>query len=64
VLRKRLELIGAESPQLTTSVRFAPGSIFPADVHHGGEELLVLKGTFSDDRGDYPAGTYVRNPPP
>jgi anti-sigma factor ChrR (cupin superfamily) len=44
-------------------VRFAPGSIFPAHVHDGGEEFLVLEGTFSDDRGDYPAGTYVRNPP-
>jgi anti-sigma factor ChrR (cupin superfamily) len=32
-------------------------------VHGGGEEILVLEGVFSDDRGDYPAGTYLRNPP-
>jgi anti-sigma factor ChrR (cupin superfamily) len=63
VLRKRLELIGTDAPRLTTLVRFTPASIFPAHVHDGGEELLVLEGTFSDDRGDYPSGTYVRNPP-
>jgi anti-sigma factor ChrR (cupin superfamily) len=63
VLRKRLELIGTDAPRLTTLVRFAPGSAFPAHVHDGGEEFLVLEGIFSDDRGDYPAGTYVRNPP-
>lgn len=63
VLRKRLELIGVGTPRLTTLVRFAPGSEFPEHVHDGGEEFLVLEGTFSDTRGDYPAATYVRNPP-
>ena len=28
-----------------------------------GEEIFVLEGTFSDQDGDYPAGTYIRNPP-
>ncbi|HEU5017876.1 MAG TPA: cupin domain-containing protein, partial [Pseudolabrys sp.] len=28
-----------------------------------GEEILVLDGVFQDERGDYPAGSYVRNPP-
>ena len=28
----------------------------------GGEEFLVVSGTFSDEHGDYEAGTYVRNP--
>jgi anti-sigma factor ChrR (cupin superfamily) len=32
-------------------------------VNGGGEEFLVLEGTFSDERGDYPRGSYVRNPP-
>jgi anti-sigma factor ChrR (cupin superfamily) len=63
VLRKRLELIGVGAPRLTTLVRFAPGSAFPEHVHDGGEEFLVLEGSFSDTCGDYPAGTYVRNPP-
>jgi anti-sigma factor ChrR (cupin superfamily) len=32
-------------------------------VHGGGEEFLVLEGVFQDEHGDFPAGTYVRNPP-
>jgi hypothetical protein len=32
-------------------------------THGGGEEFLVLDGIFQDEHGDYPAGTYVRNPP-
>jgi ChrR Cupin-like domain len=31
-------------------------------VHIGGEEFLVLKGTFKDQFGAFGAGTYVRNP--
>jgi anti-sigma factor ChrR (cupin superfamily) len=30
--------------------------------HGGGEEILVLEGIFSDEQGDYPTGTYLRNP--
>jgi len=44
-------------------VRFAPGHSFSAHTHGGGEEYLVLEGVFQDESGDYPAGTYVRNPP-
>ncbi|MEP2653829.1 MAG: cupin domain-containing protein, partial [Paraglaciecola sp.] len=29
----------------------------------GGEEFIVLEGVFQDEHGDFPAGTYVRNPP-
>ncbi|MCU7931825.1 MAG: cupin domain-containing protein [Candidatus Thiodiazotropha sp. (ex Codakia rugifera)] len=63
VQRKRLELIGRNLPQLTTLVRFAPGSKFTAHTHDGGEEFLVLTGIFSDASGDYGAGSYIRNPP-
>ncbi|MEM6579486.1 MAG: cupin domain-containing protein, partial [Pseudomonadota bacterium] len=31
--------------------------------HDGGEEYLVLDGTFQDEDGDFPTGAYVRNPP-
>jgi anti-sigma factor ChrR (cupin superfamily) len=44
-------------------VRYKPGSRFARHVHAKGEEILVLEGTFSDENGDYPAGTYLRNPP-
>ena len=46
----------------TTLVEFKPGSYFNEHTHDLGEELLVLEGVFSDENGNYPAGTYIRNP--
>ena len=46
----------------TALVRWAPNTRFNAHVHPGGEEILVLEGVFSDDAGDYPAGTWLRSP--
>lgn len=63
VQRRMLERIGGEVAVASTIVRYAPGSRFDAHVHEGGEEFLVLEGTFSDEQGHYAAGTYVRNPP-
>jgi hypothetical protein len=49
MLRKRLHLVGdVESGQVTTFVRYLPGSSFPEHDHPEGEEIFVLKGTFSD----------------
>ncbi len=63
VLRKRVHLAGpAESGQVTSVVRYLPGANFPAHDHPGGEEILVLDGIFSDEHGDWPAGTYLLNP--
>jgi anti-sigma factor ChrR (cupin superfamily) len=62
VERRMLERDGDEVARLTSLVRYAPNSHFSAHIHSGGEEFLVLEGTFSDDYGDFPAGTYVRNP--
>lgn len=61
--RKPLDRIGGEVARATSIVRYAPGSAFSAHVHTGGEEFLVLDGVFQDEHGDFPAGTYVRNPP-
>jgi len=47
----------------TTIVRYAPNSHFSSHVHSGGEEFIVLEGVFQDEHGDFPAGSYVRNPP-
>jgi len=63
VERRMLDRIGAESGHATTIVRYAPGSSFSSHVHQGGEEFVVLEGIFQDEHGDFPAGTYVRNPP-
>ena len=63
VERKMLDRIGDEVARATSIVRFAPGSAFAPHTHDGGEEYLVLEGTFQDETGDFPAGSYVRNPP-
>ena len=63
VERVMLDRVGAEKARATSLVRYAPDSCFPRHLHPGGEEILVLWGTFSDGSGDYPAGWYLRNPP-
>ena len=61
--RRMLDRIGDEVARATSIVRYAPHSRFSSHTHGGGEEFLVLDGVFQDEHGDYPAGTYVRNPP-
>jgi len=61
--RRMLERIGDEVARATSIVRYAPHSRFSVHTHGGGEEFLVLNGVFQDEHGDYPTGTYVRNPP-
>lgn len=63
VERRILFRIGDEVARATSIVRYAPGSAFPRHTHGGGEEILVLDGVFQDEHGDYPAGSYFRNPP-
>ncbi len=63
VSRIHLEREAAESGHTTSFVKFEPGSSFPPHQHPQGEEIFVLEGVFSDENGDYPAGTYIRNPP-
>ena len=62
VYRKKLDRIGDEVARATSLVKYDPGSYFSPHTHGGGEEFYVLEGVFSDEHGDYPAGTYVRNP--
>lgn len=61
--RRMLDRIGGEVARATTIVRYAPKSKFSAHTHTGGEEFIVLDGVFQDEHGDFPEGTYVRNPP-
>jgi anti-sigma factor ChrR (cupin superfamily) len=63
VQRQMLDRIGDEVARATSLVRYDAGSQFCAHTHGGGEEILVLEGVFSDELGDYPAGSYLRNPP-
>lgn len=62
VERRPLDRCGGEVARATSLVRYAPGSRFARHGHGGGEEILVLEGTFSDEQGDYGAGTYLRHP--
>jgi hypothetical protein len=61
--RRMLDRIGDEVARATSIVRYAPRSHFSPHTHGGGEEFLVLDGVFQDEHGDFPAGSYVRNPP-
>lgn len=63
VWRKRLALSGgAETGIVTSIVRYDAASAFPEHPHPGGEEIFVLEGVFSDEHGDYPAGSFLLNP--
>lgn len=46
----------------TALVRWAPNTLFNSHIHPGGEEILVLEGCFFDEHGQYPAGSWIRNP--
>lgn len=61
--RRMLDRLGAEVARATSIVRYAPGSRFSRHTHGGGEEFLVIEGVFQDEHGDFPAGSYIRNPP-
>ena len=61
--RRMLDRIGDAVARATSIVRYAPESHFSPHTHGGGEEFLVLEGVFSDEFGDFPAGSYIRNPP-
>lgn len=63
VRRMMLDRIGEEQARATSLVQYAKGAHFPHHFHPGGEEILVLSGTFSEDDSHYPAGWYLRNPP-
>jgi len=62
VWRKPLAREDAERGHATSIVRYDPGARFSEHGHPLGEEIFVLEGTFSDETGDYSAGTYFRNP--
>ncbi|MFV1872355.1 MAG: cupin domain-containing protein [Oleiphilus sp.] len=62
VWRKPLAREASEHGHATSVVRYDAGARFSEHLHPKGEEILVLQGTFSDEQGDYPEGTYLRNP--
>jgi len=63
VMRKPLAREGLENGHATSIVRYEAGAKFQTHTHPLGEEIYVLDGVFSDENGDYPAGSYLRHPP-
>lgn len=63
VEHRLLSRTGSEVAKATSIVRYQPDTHFDSHTHEFGEEILVLEGVLSDEHGDYPAGTYVMNPP-
>ncbi len=63
VWRKPLERESAETGHASSIVKYDAGTSFSPHPHPLGEEIFVLEGVFSDESGDYPAGSYIRNPP-
>ena len=61
--RRMLDRTGDEIAKATSIVRYQAGAHFPTHTHELGEEIFVLDGLFSDETGDYPAGTFIMNPP-
>ncbi len=49
-------------PENMALVRWQPETYFPQHTHPGGEEIFVIEGTFEDDLGVYPQGTWIRSP--
>jgi len=43
-------------------VKWEPNTTFNLHQHWGGEEIFVLEGTFYDEHGSYPKGTWIRSP--
>ncbi|MEM6312114.1 MAG: cupin domain-containing protein, partial [Pseudomonadota bacterium] len=52
----------AAASENVTLVRWAPGTKFNPHRHWGGEEIFVIEGTFQDEHGDYPSGSWIRSP--
>jgi len=43
-------------------VKWAPHTEFKPHTHWGGEEIFVIEGKFIDEHGEYPKGSWLRNP--
>lgn len=57
-----LDRAGTEVAHATSIVCYAPGSGYRSHRHDGGEGILVLEGLCCDEYGQYPAGSWLRNP--
>ncbi|AOU97341.1 hypothetical protein BI364_04450 [Acidihalobacter yilgarnensis] len=59
---KPLYRMGGESGSVIGVVRYAPGRCLSAHPHSADEAFFMRSGVFSDERGDYPAGSGLLKP--
>ena len=59
---EQLALFSSDREQVTLQ-RWAANTRIDTHSHANGEEICVLEGQLSDEQGDYPAGTWLRQPP-
>jgi anti-sigma factor ChrR (cupin superfamily) len=63
VWRKPLDSDDAAAASATSVLKCAPGYAFNPPDDALGDEILVLDGVLADERAEYAAGAYLRNPP-
>ncbi len=44
-------------------IEWAPDTAVERHAHPGGEEVFVIEGSFADEQGVYPCGSWLRSPP-
>jgi len=52
-----------DDPEYVSLVKWLPDAQIEHPGHSGGEEIFVLEGSFADELGRYPQGTWLRKPP-
>ena len=52
----------SDHPESMALVKWQPETYFSRHTHPGGEEIFVLEGTFEDEHGEYPSGTWIHAP--
>jgi len=57
-----IQLLHAFGTESVALVKWAPGTSLDLQTHEGGEEVLVVEGSFHDEFGSYPKGSWIRSP--
>ena len=58
----RVKSLHSTDGEGTAFVHWSAGERFIPHQHWGGEEIFVLSGTFRDEHGVYPKGTWIQSP--
>lgn len=59
---ERVSALHTYSTESTALVWWPENEVFQPHTHWGGEEIVVIKGVFRDEFGEYPAGSWIRSP--